>query len=156
MSDEVKKISLGLQGGGAFGAFGWGVLDRLLAEERLQIAAISGTSAGGVNAAVVADGYARGGGREGARKALRRFWRGPSCCAFTRSASRRQSAGWNNTSRTSAGCRPWTRFPSTKPSGSLEPMREPGLPRRHLVTAGLLKLQPAGSFGLFIHLKERT
>ena len=91
MSDEVKKISLELQGGGAFGAFGWGVLDRLLAENRLQIAAISGTSAGGVNAAVVADGYARGGGREGAREALRRFWRGPSCCAFTRSASRRQS-----------------------------------------------------------------
>ncbi|MFC5513595.1 patatin-like phospholipase family protein [Massilia jejuensis] len=81
MSGVTKKISLGLQGGGAFGAFGWGVLDRLLAEERLDIAAISGTSAGAVNAAVVADGYARGGGRAGARMALRRFWRGLSTAA---------------------------------------------------------------------------
>lgn len=81
MTGGIKKISLGLQGGGAFGAFGWGVLDRLLAEERLEIAAISGTSAGAVNAAVVADGYARGGGRAGAREALRRFWRGLSTAA---------------------------------------------------------------------------
>lgn len=81
MTVGTKKISLGLQGGGAYGAFGWGVLDRLLAEERLDISAISGTSAGAVNAAVVADGYARGGGREGAREALRRFWRGLSTAA---------------------------------------------------------------------------
>ena len=53
MAIGTKRISLGLQGGGSLGAFGWGVLDRLLAEERLEIAAISGTSAGGVNAAVV-------------------------------------------------------------------------------------------------------
>lgn len=94
MSDEIKKISLGLQGGGAFGAFGWGVLDRLLAEERLQIAAISGTSAGGVNAAVVADGYARGGGREGAREALRRFWRGLSTAAMMSSPARPTPFDW--------------------------------------------------------------
>lgn len=70
---SVKTISLGLQGGGALGAFGWGVLDRLLADERVEIAAISGTSAGAVNAAALADGYALGGGREGARAALQRF-----------------------------------------------------------------------------------
>ncbi|MFC0252109.1 patatin-like phospholipase family protein [Massilia consociata] len=70
-----KKISLGLQGGGTYGAFTWGVLDRLLQEERLDITALSGASAGAINAAVVADGYAHGGGREGARKALDRFWR---------------------------------------------------------------------------------
>ncbi|MCC2955687.1 patatin-like phospholipase family protein [Massilia sp. IC2-477] len=70
-----KKLSLGLQGGGTYGAFTWGVLDRLLQEERLDINALSGTSAGAINAAVVADGWAHGGGREGARAALARFWR---------------------------------------------------------------------------------
>jgi NTE family protein len=72
---DYKTISLGLQGGGTYGAFGWGVLDRLLQEEWLVIEALSGTSAGAVNAVVLADGYAHGGGREGARKALNRFWR---------------------------------------------------------------------------------
>ena len=94
MSTGIKRISLGLQGGGAFGAFGWGVLDRLLAEERLEIAAISGTSAGAVNAAVVADGYARGGGREGARKALWRFWRGLSTAAMMASPVRPTPFDW--------------------------------------------------------------
>nr|WP_229428909.1 patatin-like phospholipase family protein [Massilia sp. ST3] len=64
-----------MQGGGTYGAFGWGVLDRLLREEWLDIDAISGTSAGAINAVVLADGYAHGGGREGARRALDRFWR---------------------------------------------------------------------------------
>jgi NTE family protein len=75
LSTPNKKISLGLQGAGSYGAFTWGVLDRLLQEEWLDIEAISGTSAGAINAAVVADGYAHGGGREGARAALGRFWR---------------------------------------------------------------------------------
>jgi NTE family protein len=66
MAIGIKRISLGLQGGGSLGAFGWGVLDRLLADERIEIAAISGTSAGGgQRRRMVADGYARGGGRAG-------------------------------------------------------------------------------------------
>lgn len=69
-----KTISLALQGGGTYGAFGWGVLDRLLQDRELAIEAVSGTSAGAVNAAVMADGYALGGGREGARAALNKFW----------------------------------------------------------------------------------
>lgn len=73
----VKKIDLGLQGGGAHGAFTWGVLDRLLAEDRLSIEGVSGTSAGAMNAVVVADGLVAG-GREEARAALRRFWRAVS------------------------------------------------------------------------------
>jgi NTE family protein len=72
--NDTKKISLGLQGGGSYGAFGWGVLDRLLADERFDIDAIGAASAGAVNAAVLADGYARGGGKEGARRSLTRFW----------------------------------------------------------------------------------
>ncbi|WP_229507889.1 patatin-like phospholipase family protein [Massilia sp. Dwa41.01b] len=67
MNNGIRKISLGLQGGGAYAAFGWGVLDRLLEDERFDIAAISATSGGAINAAVLADGYARGGGRAGAR-----------------------------------------------------------------------------------------
>lgn len=70
-----KTISLAIQGGGSYGAYGWGVLDRLLAEPGLNIDALSGASAGAVNAVVIADGYARGGGPEGARRALDKFWR---------------------------------------------------------------------------------
>jgi len=70
-------IDLALQGGGAHGAFTWGVLDRLLQEPWLQIDGISGTSAGAMNAAVLVDGHA-GGGAEGARAALERFWRSVS------------------------------------------------------------------------------
>jgi NTE family protein len=66
-------IDLALQGGGSHGAFTWGVLDRLLEEPWLHIAAISGTSAGAMNAAVLADGWALG-GAEGARDALDRYW----------------------------------------------------------------------------------
>ena len=70
----VKRISLGLQGGGAYGAFGWGALDRLLADERLEIDGIGAASAGAINAAALADGYALGGGPAGARRKLREFW----------------------------------------------------------------------------------
>jgi NTE family protein len=72
MTDRIL-IDLALQGGGAHGAFTWGVLDRLLAEPRLQIEGISGTSAGAMNAAVLMDGYARR-GPEDARQALETFW----------------------------------------------------------------------------------
>lgn len=66
-------IDLALQGGGSHGAFTWGVLDRLLEEPWLRIAGISGTSAGAMNAAVLADGWTHG-GAEAARAALDRFW----------------------------------------------------------------------------------
>ena len=71
---------LGLQGGGAHGAFTWGVLDRLLEESWLIYDGVSGTSAGAMNAAVMIDGYAAG-GPEGARHALARFWRAVSDAA---------------------------------------------------------------------------
>jgi NTE family protein len=67
------KINLALQGGGAHGAFTWGVLDRLLEEENLSFGWVSGTSAGAVNAVALADGLAQG-GREGARAKLRQVW----------------------------------------------------------------------------------
>ncbi len=70
----IKKLSLALQGGGAHGAFTWGVLERLLTDERVVIEGISGTSAGAINAAVLADGYKKN-GREGAIRALEEFWR---------------------------------------------------------------------------------
>lgn len=71
---EPLLVDLALQGGGSHGAFTWGVLDRLLEEPWLQIEGISGTSAGAMNAAVLASGYAQA-GAEGARAALTRFWR---------------------------------------------------------------------------------
>jgi NTE family protein len=67
-------IDLALQGGGSHGAFTWGVLDRLLEEPWLRIEAISGTSAGAMNAAVLADGWAQD-GAAGARAALDAYWR---------------------------------------------------------------------------------
>jgi NTE family protein len=70
---EPKLIDLALQGGGSHGAFTWGVLDRLLEEPRLKIDAISGTSAGAMNAAVLADGWAKN-GAPGARAALDAYW----------------------------------------------------------------------------------
>jgi len=66
-------VHLGLQGGGAHGAVTWGVLDRLLEADRFAIRAVSGTSAGAMNAVVLADGLARG-GPEAARAALAGFW----------------------------------------------------------------------------------
>jgi NTE family protein len=70
----TKTVNLGLQGGGAHGAFTWGVLDALLQDERLDFEAISGTSAGAMNAVVLADGLMRD-GAEGARNRLGAFWR---------------------------------------------------------------------------------
>ena len=67
-------VDFALQGGGSHGAFTWGVLDRLLEEPWLGIDGISGTSAGAMNAAVLVDGYAKG-GAAGARAALESFWR---------------------------------------------------------------------------------
>jgi NTE family protein len=68
-----KHINLALQGGGAHGAFTWGVLDRILEDDRLQIDGVSGTSAGAMNGAVMISGHIEG-GNAGARKALDRFW----------------------------------------------------------------------------------
>jgi NTE family protein len=71
---EPVLVDLALQGGGSHGAFTWGVLDRLIEEPWLRIDAISGTSAGAMNAALVADGWTQG-GSEGARAALDAYWR---------------------------------------------------------------------------------
>ncbi|MEC9348056.1 MAG: patatin-like phospholipase family protein [Pseudomonadota bacterium] len=69
-----KPVNLALQGGGSHGAFTWGVLDRLLEDDSLSIEAISGTSAGAMNAVAMADGLARD-GNLGARYSLRAFWK---------------------------------------------------------------------------------
>jgi NTE family protein len=74
MDRDPVLIDLALQGGGSHGAFTWGVLDRLLEEPWLHIAAISGTSAGAMNAAILADGWIEG-GAQGARSALEKYWR---------------------------------------------------------------------------------
>ena len=76
-ADASKCVNLALQGGGAHGAFTWGVLDQLLADGRIAIDGISGASAGAVNAMMLADGLARGGPDE-ARQRLADFWRAAS------------------------------------------------------------------------------
>ncbi len=72
-SKTKYTLDLALQGGGAHGAFTWGVLDRLLEEEDIAIQGISGTSAGAMNAAVLVDGYHEG-GRAKAKAQLKQFW----------------------------------------------------------------------------------
>ena len=76
-SNGKKRINLALQGGGALGAFSWGAIEELLHDGRIEIEGISGTSAGAVNAVMLADGLARGGPDE-ARKRLADFWRAAS------------------------------------------------------------------------------
>lgn len=69
----TKRINLALQGGGSHGAFTWGVLDALIEDGRLEFEAVSGTSAGAMNTAIMLQGWAKG-GPEGARKELAAFW----------------------------------------------------------------------------------
>lgn len=70
---QTKRINLALQGGGAHGAFTWGALDRLLEDERIEIAAISGTSAGALNGAAIKNGLVTG-DREKAKAGLEALW----------------------------------------------------------------------------------
>jgi NTE family protein len=89
MARKTLPIDFALQGGGSHGAFAWGVLDRFLDEEYFDIQGIAGTSAGSMNAAAFASGYALG-GKEGARGSLDHFWKAVSDAAifspFKRSA----------------------------------------------------------------------
>jgi NTE family protein len=70
---KTKRINLALQGGGAHGAFTWGVLDHLLEQDKIEIGWVSATSAGAINAVALASGYAEG-GRPGAQAKLRQVW----------------------------------------------------------------------------------
>lgn len=72
-TDGIKHINLALQGGGAHGAFGWGVMDKFLEDGRIEIEGLSGTSAGSMNAVVYAYGKLKG--NDGAREALHNFWK---------------------------------------------------------------------------------
>jgi NTE family protein len=74
---SVKRINLALQGGGAHGAFTWGVLEQILSDERIAVEGVSGSSAGAVNAVMLVDGLIRG-GRPEAQKRLADFWRAVS------------------------------------------------------------------------------
>lgn len=74
MAKKKLEIDFALQGGGSHGAFAWGVMDRFLEEDWLDVVGIAGTSAGSMNAAVFASGYALG-GKEGAKDALNHFWK---------------------------------------------------------------------------------
>jgi NTE family protein len=81
LNRDPVRVDLGLQGGGAHGAFTWGVLDRLLEESWLMFDGISGTSAGAMNAVVMADGLTEGGPPQ-ARAALEQFWKRVSDAAL--------------------------------------------------------------------------
>jgi NTE family protein len=95
---ETKLLNLALQGGGAHGAFSWGVLDRLLEDPRVEIEAITGASAGAMNAVALAAGFADG-DREEARASLRRFWQGvldeAGTSALRRTPLEAMLGGWN-------------------------------------------------------------
>ncbi len=88
----LRNINLALQGGGSHGAFTWGVLDALLEDGRVSIEAITGASAGAMNAVALADGWLKNPAdpRSGAREALEKFWRAvadsPGFSSFTNPA----------------------------------------------------------------------
>ncbi|MFI0472627.1 patatin-like phospholipase family protein [Halomonas sp. HMF6819] len=79
---NAKTLDLALQGGGAHGGYTWGVIDRLLEDDRIEIEGISGTSAGAMNGVVMADALTRG-NKETARQALRDFWQAVSRAGMT-------------------------------------------------------------------------
>jgi len=95
---KPRRIAVALQGGGSHGAFTWGVLDRLLEEPQFDIVGVSGTSAGAMNAAILADGLHRG-GRAEAREALSRYWedvgRLPGFAAYAPHLPRGVSLPWH-------------------------------------------------------------
>jgi len=82
-----RRVSLALQGGGSSGAYGWGILDVLLERDRFEIAGITGASSGALNAALLGDGFARG-GAPAARSLLEDFWMGMAAARMTRRRSR--------------------------------------------------------------------
>ena len=86
----AKKINVALQGGGSHGAYAWGVLDRLLADDRIEIEAVSGASAGAMNAVVMAEGMVEG-GRPKARQQLADFWH-----RIAYPATSSTTSGWDN------------------------------------------------------------
>jgi NTE family protein len=86
-----RRLSLALQGGGSFGAFTWGILDRLLEEPNLSFDAISGASAGALNAIVMASGLRRGGNQE-AKRDLHLFWKQASSAPSSAEATAAVSA----------------------------------------------------------------
>ena len=114
---KAKTITLALQGGGAHGAYTWGVLDRLLADPRIVIEGVSATSAGAMNAAVLAQGLMTG-GVQGGRAALESFWHGVSGAAqtapFQSTWLSRWLGSWN------MGC-----FPATLALDVVPPMFSP-------------------------------
>lgn len=69
----MKLVNLALQGGGSHGSFTWGVLDRLLDDERIEFDSISAVSSGAMNACMLASGYING-GRQGAKESIATFW----------------------------------------------------------------------------------
>lgn len=109
---HARQISLALQGGGSHGAFTWGVLDTLLSDHRLEVAGLSGASAGAVNAVAVAHGFAKGGAdyegqAELARTTLARVWRGVaglgSLGSMAQGIARMLTSGWSSDAVSAGG-----------------------------------------------------
>ncbi len=133
--NPIKRINLALQGGGSHGAFTWGVLDALIEDGRLAIEAVSGTSAGAMNAAIMLQGWVRN-GPDGARRALADFWNELGTLSVTSPIQRtpldRLEGNWNLDSSPAAlwadliqrTLSPWQRNPL-----HYDPLRE--LLRKH-------------------------
>lgn len=82
-----RRVSLALQGGGSLGAYSWGILDALLESDRFEIAGVTGASAGALNAALIGDGFARG-GAAAARSLLEKFWMAMAAACMARRRAR--------------------------------------------------------------------
>ena len=123
-SSSSRPVTLALQGGGSLGAFTWGVLDRLLDVPELCIKAVSGTSAGAMNGAMLVQGLASA-GPQGAKRLLKQLWRGIAAGSGALDTDDSDGANARRCVRAIVG---WAQRPAPEPSIGVSRARQP-LPR---------------------------
>ena len=119
LAEPSLRLGLALQGGGSHGAFGWGVLHELLDAEPIEIAALSGTSAGAINAVIYADGWLNRPDepRRGAKDSLARFWHLNTLASTVLTGGMLRPSPWDMLHRDPT--------PETQPAVSLVRPRQP-------------------------------
>ncbi|RYB07229.1 patatin-like phospholipase family protein [Lichenibacterium ramalinae] len=143
-----KTVSLALQGGGSHGAFTWGVLDALIADGRLAFEAVTGASAGAMNAVVMVDGWVAG-GPDGARAALEGFWRRASLDGALRPVQRRFVDGWIELLSRNPVLDFWSKALSPSPY-AVNPLNVNPLRAALAASVDFERLRAADTAGLFV------
>lgn len=143
-----KPVALALQGGGAHGAFTWGVLDALIEDGRLGFEAVTGASAGAMNAVVLVDGWLKG-GPDGAREGLERFWREVSLDGDLGPAQRHVVSGFFSLWKGNPVAEFWAKMLSPSPYVS-NPLNINPLRKALAEQVDFERLRAAETAGLFV------